>query len=230
MMTNELIFIVTTLVELVFIVLMMRLGKEGLFAFIVTNIILVSTFGSQLIEVFGLVTNAGNVFYASIFVAANILVERYGRAVGYRSIWIGFASLVLFVLMSQFVVRNLPIADNLAVSDVIQSLFGGVPRLALASMTAYLVAQNLNVWAFDRLRHKPKPLSLGVSNIASASTGQLVDSVIFFSIAFAGTLPLQGLAQAILVGFILKALIAIAGTPVLYMSDVMPESADVNKV
>lgn len=220
-MTNELIFIVTVLVELAFVVLSMRFGKEGLFGFIVANIILVSTFGSQLIEVFGLITNAGNVFYASIFVAANILVEHYGRQVGYRSVWIGFTSLVLFVLMSQFVIRQLPVAGSVDTTQAIRILFSGVPRVALASMIAYLIAQNLNVWIFDQLRRRHGRGKLWLRNIASSTTGQLVDSLIFFSIAFGGLVSQTVLAQTILVGFALKAVIAVASTPVLYISYLM---------
>lgn len=222
-MANELIFIVTVLVELTFVMLAMRFGKEGLFGFIVANIILVSTFGSQLIEVFGLVTNAGNVFYASTFVAANILTEHYGRKVGYRSVWIGFISLVLFVLMSQFVVRQLPVAASLGTTQAIQTLFRGVPRVALASMTAYLIAQYLNVWIFAQLRQENGRTKLWFRHFASSTTGQLVDSLIFFSIAFGGLVSGTVLVQTILAGFALKALVAVASTPVLYLGHVMLE-------
>lgn len=220
---NELIFLVTVLVELAFVVLSMRFGREGLFGFIVANIILVSTFGSELIDVFGLTTNAGNVFYASIFVAANILVEHYGGKVGYRSVWIGFTSLVLFVLMSQFVIRQLPVPNSADEAQAIRTLFSAVPRVALASMVAYLIAQNLNVWIFDRLRRRHGRAKLWLRNIASSTTGQLVDSVIFFSIAFGGLVSQAVLVQTILVGFALKAVIAVASTPVLYLSYMMAE-------
>jgi hypothetical protein len=228
-MANELIFIVMVLVELTFILLLMHVGKEGLFGLIVANIILVSTFGSQLIKVFGLVTNAGNVFYASIFVAANILTENHGRKTGYRSVWIGFTILVLFVLMSQFVLRHVGVPDSADTTNAIATLFRGVPRIALASMAAYLVAQNLNVWLFDQLHQKNPRRGLWFRNMVSSFIGQLVDSLIFFSIAFAGIVPLTVLAQTIFTGFALKAMIAVVSTPVLYASHSLLEPVDVGQ-
>jgi len=57
-MPNQLIFFVTAVVDLFFILSMVRLGKSGLEAAIVTNLILVSTFGGLLIPLFGQVTKA----------------------------------------------------------------------------------------------------------------------------------------------------------------------------
>jgi uncharacterized integral membrane protein (TIGR00697 family) len=104
-MTNGLIFFITVLISLFFILLMLRLGKQGLAGLIVANIILVSTFGALLIPLFGLITNAGNVFYASIFLAAQIITEHYGRKAAFKSVWVGFGALVLFVLLAQYSIR-----------------------------------------------------------------------------------------------------------------------------
>ncbi len=216
--TNGLIFAVTVLISLFFLLLMLRLGKQGLSGFIVTNIILVSCFGSLLIPLFGATTNAGNVFYAVIFLAAQIMTEHFGRRAAMRSVWASFGALVLFVLLAQYSIRLSGAADTGTLMSSLQNVFGGLPRLALASMTAYLVSQTLNVWLFDLLRTSTGKKKLWLRSLAASSAGQLVDSMLFFSIAFAHTLTGSQLVQAMIVGFAVKMLVTILGIPVLYAS------------
>lgn len=217
-MTNGLIFFITVLISLFFILLMLRFGEQGLAGLIVTNIILVSCFGALLIPLFGLTTNAGNVFYASIFLTAQVMTEHYGRWAAYRSIAAGFGALVLFVLLAQYSVRlvGVPGSDQLASS--MQTVFTGVPRIALASMVAYLFSQSLNIWLFDLLRRKTHKRALWFRAIVSSTAGQVVDSVLFFVIAFAYSLSNDRLLEAMTVGFLVKMIVAILGVPILYAS------------
>jgi queuosine precursor transporter len=216
--TNGLIFAVTVLISLFFILLMLRLGKQGLAGFIVTNIILVSCFGSLLIPLFGLTTNAGNVFYASIFLAAQVMTEHFGRRAALRSVWTGFGALVLFVLLAQYSIRLSGGQDTDVLVSSLENVFIGLPRLALASMLAYLVSQNLNVWLFDALSSVTGKKKLWLRSLLAAAIGQLVDSVLFFSIAFAHTLSNGQLFQAMIAGFCIKMVVTILGIGVLYAS------------
>lgn len=221
--TNEIIFFVTAILDLGFVLLMFRLGrKNGLVASMVVNIILVSTFGAKLIALFGLTTNAGNVFYGSIFLAVNLMVEHFGSKEGYRAVWIGFSALILFILMGQFVLGSVGASQSADVNSAMEVVFVGVPRIALASMVAYLVVMNFNVWLFDRLR-LIWPNQLWGRNILSISLSQFIDSLIFFTIAFFGLLPLAILIQTAVVGFVLKIIVALLSTPFLYLGQVVKD-------
>lgn len=212
-MQNEIIFIATTLIDLAFIVFMSRFGRTGLTVSIVVNAVLISTFGAKLISLFGFVTNTGNVFYACIFAAAMILSQYHGTREAYKSIWVAFFGIVLFVVFGQFVIRSVGIADTENVHQAMQTLFSLVPRIAVASMLAYLVSQHLNVWLFDYLRHDRWAYVLWFRVIASALVGQVVDSIIFFSVAFLGTIPLSLVLQTILVGLSAKVFVAVVSIP-----------------
>lgn len=66
---------------------------------------------------------------------------------------------------------------------VILSVWLATPRIAVASGTAFLVAQLLDLGVFNRLRQRvwwQPPL-------ASSAVGSVVDTALFFSIAFVGT-------------------------------------------
>jgi uncharacterized integral membrane protein (TIGR00697 family) len=223
-MVNELIFFVTVAIELFFLIYMLRLGKQGLVAIIVVNIILVSCFGALLVPLFGFTTNAGNVFYAVTFLAAQMMVERYGREVAAKSVWIGFGALVIFVLMAQYSIRLTGISDNNGLAQAMHQVFSAVPRVACASMAAYLISQNLNIWLFASLRKKHAGRQLWVRSLLSTAAGQLIDSLVFFSIAFVGVLSSRELAQTMLVGLGAKVLVGIIGIPALYLGAAVARS------
>lgn len=217
-MTNEVIFIITAVIDLAFILLAFRLGKGWLFGAIVVNIILVSTFAGKLVPIFGFVTNAAGVFYAAIFLATDILTEHHGKKEGYKSVWIGFSALVLFVVMSQFVLRLISTSETTAISEAMQVLFRGVPRIAFASMFAYLVAQNFDVWFYHFIHQKTGQKRLWLRNNLSTFTSQFIDSIIFFSIAFFGVVPFNILLQIIFTGYAVKLIVALLDTPFIYLS------------
>ena len=217
-MSNEISFILRAIIDLLFVLLLFRFGKAGLVAAIVVNIILVSTFGAKLVHLFGVTTNAGNVSYACVFFAATLLNEYYGRREAVLSVIIGFASLVLFMTMSQFVITMTGLPETFTISQSMAVVFKAVPRVAFASMVAYVCASGVHIWLYDFIKKFTKQKQLWLRNIASALVGQAIDSVLFFSIAFAFLVPNIDLWQAMLAGFLLKVLVALISTPFLYAS------------
>lgn len=215
---NELLFFAITLIDLAFVLLAWKLGKEWVYVTIIANIILASTFAAKLIPIFGLVTNVSNAFYAAIFIATDILTEHHGKKIGYKSIWMGFIGLLLFVGMGQFVLHFEYISESEKVSKAMETLFSAVPRIAAASFIAYAIAQSLDVWLFDFIHKKTGKNSLWFRNNASTFTSQLVDSLIFFTLAFAGTVPSGVLIKIIFTGYLVKLLVAVIDTPCIYLS------------
>jgi len=214
---NEALFLLITLLDLAFVLLAWRFGREWVFVTIAVNIILVATFGPKLVPVFGYVTNVTNVCYATIFLATNILNEHFGKSEAYKSVWLGFLGLALFVIMSQFVLDFTAVEDG-AASDAMDALFAGTPRVAAASFVAYLIAQNLAVWLYDRIRKWTGSRLIWLRGTISPIVAQFVDSVIFFGLAFGGTVPNEALVAIILIGWAVKAVIALIHAPFIYAS------------
>jgi uncharacterized integral membrane protein (TIGR00697 family) len=224
-MHNEALFLFASITELLFILFFYRLGKGGLVASIAINITLVSVTGSFLVPLFGSVSNIGNIFYASVFFATSLLNEYYGKREAYTSVMISFTALVLFSVMAQLTTGfTNPTTTEVPVALI--TVFNTVPRIALASMAAYVVAQSVNVWLYDAIKTATKNKKLWLRNITAAASAQFVDSLIFFSIAFAGTVSFLELRQVIIVGFLLKTAFAVLSTPFLYWSRVAIEKND----
>jgi uncharacterized PurR-regulated membrane protein YhhQ (DUF165 family) len=76
------------------------------------------------------------------------------------------------------------------VGAVALSVYFATPRIAIASGTAFLAAQLLDIWIFTRLRGQAWWLPPFASSVVSSA----VDTAIFFSLAFAcGPVPGLGL-------------------------------------
>ena len=108
----------------------------------------------------------GAISYPVTFLITDLSNRRYGKIVARKIVYIGF---VLGISFTFFFSTNF--------SDLISV------RIAVGSGTAFLIAQLVDVQIFDRLRKKIWFLA----PFASSSIGSLVDTFLFFSIAFYGT-------------------------------------------
>src|SRR3989344_2687332 len=147
-MINEILFVITAIGVFSFVFCCFRLGRRWLYASIVVNLIAISVFGAEVVSIFGKVTNVGNIFYAAVFFAGQLLVEHYGKKEGKKRIWLGFSCVLFLILVGQIVVRYIPVAESIEISQSIKSLFVFAPRIALASLLAYLCSQSLNIYVY----------------------------------------------------------------------------------
>lgn len=86
-------------------------------------------------------------------------------------------------------------------------------RIVAASLGAYLVSQNLDVFLFHKIRDITGESKLYLRNILSTGISQFVDTIIFIVIAFYGSMPI---APLIIGQYIIKLGIAAIDTPFLY--------------
>jgi queuosine precursor transporter len=215
---NEILFIVTAVLDLSLALVCFYKGKTYLYTALAINLILVSIFGGKLIEIFGFSTNVGNVFYASVFFMTHLLIEHYGKEEGFKTIKIGLFSIILFTLMAQLTMRFTSLSDTITLSASLDNIFSNSLRIAAASLLAFLVAQLVNVNMYSFLYRVTNKELLWFRDNFSNIVGQLIDSIVFFTLAFLGAIPNELLIQAIFTGFLIKVLVGFLGTPFLYLS------------
>lgn len=225
-MNNELIFFITVLVDLLLVLFAFRQGKAWLIGVIVMNLIMVTCFAAKLVPLFGFVTNAANAYYAAIFLATDALTEHFGKKEGYKSVFIGFMSIAGFVLLGQLTINFSTIEVTEEISRYMGIVFGAAPRIATASMVAYLIAQNFDVWFYHYIQEKTKGKYLWLRNNGSTVTSQLIDSFVFFSIAFYGTMANSDLLEIILTGYLIKLIVAALDTPFIYLTYKLKKSVN----
>ena len=178
---------------------------------IVANIIAV-----KLISIGGWVVPAGVIAYPLTFLFTDVITELYDRKIASRVIWLGFGVSVLMVILV-FGGGLLPPAPFWEGQSAYQSILGMVPRITLASMIAYLVSQHHDVFAFHFWRQKTKGRFLWLRNNASTMVSQALDTAIFITIAFWGTVPAGILTNMLLTQYVIKLIIAVFDTPFCYL-------------
>ena len=120
------------------------------------------------IQKFGLseILTYGAFSYPVTFLITDLANRAYGKVVARKVVYFGF---VIGILLTLFVSTNF--------SDIISI------RIAIGSGVAFFVAQNLDIQIFDRLRKR----SWYIAPLTSSSLGSLMDTFLFFSIAFYAT-------------------------------------------
>ena len=161
---------------------------------------------------------AGILFFPISYFFGDILTEVYGYAYDRRAVWAGFAALAFAAIMAQIVIA-LPVAPGEYMAQYQQgmvSVFGNSWRIALASMLAFWCGSFVNSYVLAKLKIWTQGRFLWVRTIGSTAFGELVDSSLFYVLAFYGIWPIQELIQVALVQYVLKTSWEVLATPLTY--------------
>ena len=213
---NEVLWIIFVIFDLTIAVLIYKkFGRLGLYGLIVMDIILCNIQVIKQINMFGLSATLGNLLYASIFFATDLLNEVYGRKEAQRAVVFGFIFLVLSMVVMQIALMFKPNESDFIQPALVQ-IFSFFPRIVIASLIAYLISQFHDVWAFNFWKKLTNKKYLWLRNNLSTMVSQLIDSLIFCVIAFWGKFPTNVFIEIVLTTYIFKWIIAAADTPFLY--------------
>jgi uncharacterized integral membrane protein (TIGR00697 family) len=193
-------------------------GKTGLFVWIAVASIIANIQVNKSIELIGLTATLGNSVYGSIFLATDILNEKYGAKEANRSVVFGFSSSIVMLVTMSLSLLFIPSVNDYA-QDSLITLFNPAIRIVLGSLLAYLVAQFLDIKLFNVIKRKlPSNKYMWVRNNVSTILSQGVDTLIFVTIAFLFVYEASILLQIYASTFILKVIIALIDTPFLYIA------------
>jgi len=220
-MQNEFLWLAMLLANFLLIILAYRLfGKWGLIIWIPISVIVANVQVIQTVELFGFVATLGNIVYASSFLVTDILSENYGKSEAKRAVWIGFFSLISMTLLMNLALFFKPLeGDEFAglAHEATSTIFSLMPRIAIASLAAYLLSQRHDIWAYHFWRkHFPKDNQIWIRNNLSTCISQLIDSTVFVLIAFLGVFETSVMWEIFISTYFLKFIVAAADTPFVY--------------
>jgi uncharacterized integral membrane protein (TIGR00697 family) len=176
------------------------------------------------LPVLGAVTYpAGTIAYAGTFFATDLTSEIFGKKTARQMVNIAFvANFLLLALVA--VAIAIPAAGGVP-QDQFATVLGASTNIVIASLVAYLVSQNWDINVFHFVRDKTGNSHLWARNVLSTGSSQLIDTVLFVTIAFwaapalLGTgaqLPASIVISTIIGQYVLKLLIALFDTPLVY--------------
>ncbi|HAR95426.1 MAG TPA: transporter [Deltaproteobacteria bacterium] len=184
----------------------------GLFitCLITSNIIAV-----KLITIFGLVMPAGVIIFPLSYLFGDVLTEVYGYSRARKVIWLGFFCNMIVVL-AVWLGQILPSAPFWDGQASYERILGYTPRLLGASFSAYLVGEFANSIVLAKMKVATKGRWLWTRTMGSTLVGQGLDSFVFMTLAFAGTIPFPVLLSAVGTQWLVKCLYEAAATPLTY--------------
>lgn len=216
---NEILFIITILVNFISILITYKLfNKTGLFVWVAISTIIANIEATKCVDIFNMSLTLGNVAYSTVFLATDILSEIYGGKEARKAVRIGFFSMIVFTILTQIDLLYTPNSQDL-VNESMHIIFGFMPRLCFASLLTYIISNTLDTYLYEFIKNKfPENKYLWIRNNASTMISQLIDSILFTIVAFLGIYSFDVIVNLIIVTYIIKFVVAVLDTPFIYIA------------
>ena len=172
-------------------------------AVFVTCLITANIIAVKLVDLFGLILPAAIFIFPLSYITGDVLTEVYGYRQARKVIWLGFMCNVIVVLAIS-VAQVLPAASFWDGQKAYERILGYTPRIVAASFLAYLVGEFANSFVLAKLKIATQGRWLWMRTIGSTLVGQGLDSMVFISLAFAGTIPVHALTLAVVTQWLAK--------------------------
>ena len=214
---NELLFMLTIIINFSGILLFYKLFKKnGLIGWICISTLIANIEVLKSIDLFGMSLTLGNVVYGTTFLATDIVSEVYGEKESRKAVIIGLLSMITFVVAMQISLLFTPNNIDFAHKSM-KILFTLSPRICLASLIVFLISNMLDTKLYHIIK-KRYPKKLWLRNNGSTLVSQLVDTILFTTIAFYGIYNNKNLIMLCVTTYIIKIIISLLDTPFLYIA------------
>ncbi len=226
-MSNLIVFFIFAIINFALITASFRFwGKRGILAYIILSVIaanlqvnkgIVFDFG-----LFQLEATLGNVMFAGIFLATDLLNEKYGHKEARKAVIISiFANLSFILIMFiSTIFQGLDYSSDF--NNALKLFFavnGGTFKAVLVGNAVYFISQSLDVYVYAKIKAwNSSSRTLWIRNNGSTLISQLVDTILVtVGFALVGIFPMEIVGSVILTTLIVKYIAALMDTPFLYL-------------
>lgn len=165
----------------------------------------------------GVDLSVGMLAFPLTFVLTDVLNEFYGPAATRRVTYLGLGAAV-FAFAIIFVARVLPISpESPLAGEAFEAVFGWSARLYVASLTAYLFGQLLDISVFALLRRITRHRLLWLRATGSTLASQAVDTLVVNFVLLVSAKPISFILGVAWHSYLMKVAIAIGLTPLIYL-------------
>lgn len=167
----------------------------------------------KVVQVWQFNLTGGLLIFPISYIINDCIAEVWGFYKTRLIIWIGFFMNFLFLIFTQLAVL-LPGAPFWEGKDAFDQVLNFTPRLAFASLIAFLIGSYINAAIISRMKITSKGRFISFRYIVSTLAGESADSFLFFPLAFAGTMPGTELMHIILLQILLKTMYEVLALPI----------------
>lgn len=158
---------------------------------------------TKIIQIDSFTITAGFLVFPISYIINDCIAEVWGFRKARLIIWVGFAVNFAVLALFQLAVA-LPAAPFWEGEAAFRFVFGLAPRIAAASLMAFLVGSFLNAYVMSRMKIASGGRNFSARAVFSTLVGESADSLIFFPLAFGGLMPVHELAKLMLIQVVAK--------------------------
>jgi len=185
---------------------------SGLF---VGVLILSNVLAAKMLRIGPFVFDGGTLLFPMSYIFGDVLTEVYGYRQSRKVIWTGLGALAVMSL-NIWIIGALPADPSWTLQRSYDDILAQVPRIALASVVGYFAGEWSNSVVLSRMKVLTRGRWLWTRTIGSTLVGELADTLLFVTIAFAGSYPSSVLLTMMASNYLFKCSIEAAFTPVTY--------------
>lgn len=190
--------------------------KEGLYVWISIATITANILVCKSIDILGLTASLGNVMFASIFLATDILSEKYDVKDSRKAVMLAIVSQIIFILATTLAVSYIPSETDLS-NESMKTLFSINARVSISSIVMFGASNMLDIYLFEKIKKK-FPKQLWLRNNVSTIISNCLENYFFVFFAFVGIYDYSTILSIATTTSILEIIIAICDTPFMYIA------------
>ena len=190
--------------------------KEGLYVWISIATITANILVCKSIDILGLTASLGNVMFASIFLATDILSEKYDVKDSRKAVILAIVSQIIFIMTTTLAISYIPSETDLS-NDSMKTLFSINTRVSISSIVMFGASNMLDIYLFEKLKRK-FPKQLWLRNNISTIISNCLENYFFVFFAFVGIYDYSTILSIATTTSILEIIIAICDTPFMYIA------------
>ena len=175
-------------------------------------LIAANVFGTKQIAIGPISVTGGLLVFPISYIINDCIAEVWGFRKARLIIWMGFL-MNFFVVALGGIATVIPAPPFWQGEEAFHFVFGLAPRIAVASLSAFLVGSFLNAWVMSRMKLRDRERRFSLRAVLSTLVGEGADSLIFFPLAFGGLMPVSELAKMMLIQVSAKTLYEIIVLP-----------------
>ena len=168
---------------------------------------------TKVVQLGPIAVTAGLIVFPVSYIINDCIAEVWGFRKARLIIWMGFLMNFFVVALGQIAIA-IPAAPFWEGEEAFDFVFGMAPRIAAASLTAFLVGSFINAYVMSRMKVASQGRHFSARAILSTVAGESADSLIFFPLAFGGLMPVNELMKMMVVQVVLKTAYEIVILPV----------------
>lgn len=223
-MPNELLLILALICTYSAVIIAFRIfGEQGLYLWTIIATIAANIEVLMVVTAFGMEMTLGNILFASTFLVTDIASELYGKKKAQRAVYLGIATSIIFILISQSWMLYTPNESDFATPSI-RAIFSNTPRLMLASVIVYVIVQLFDVWLyhkwwdFTKKKYGDSDRFLWLRNNGSTLFSQLLNTLLYTFGAFLGMYSIPTLISIAISSYVIFIVTSLADTPFVYLA------------